>query len=189
MIEAVPERADDKLAVLRAAAEVATDARVLATTTSSLAVTELAAALPDPSRLVALHALAAVETRSVVEVVPADQAAASTVEAAEAFVRALGRQPLRVKDRPGFLVRRLLMPYLNQAAQALDDGLATAEDIDLSMELGLGYPSGPLKVLDAIGIDDHVRVTTLAYEATGNPWLVPPPILMRLVATGRTAWR
>ena len=91
---------------------------------------------------------------------------------------------MRTKDRPGFLVNRLLMPYLNQVVQAYDDGLASAEDMDAALEGGLGYPMGGLKLLDLIGLDIHLHATSAAYEQTHAPHLAPPPLLGRMVDAG-----
>jgi 3-hydroxybutyryl-CoA dehydrogenase len=96
----------------------------------------------------------------------------------------LGKSVVEVRDRPGFLVNLLLMPYLNDVVQAYDDGLASARDIDTALELGLGYPKGPLGLLDLIGIDVHCHATTSAYNATLDPVFAPPPLLRQMVAAG-----
>jgi 3-hydroxybutyryl-CoA dehydrogenase len=103
----------------------------------------------------------------------------------EEFVRRIGKEPAVTKDRPGFLVNRLLMPYLNQVIQDYDDGIADAGDLDAALELGLGYPMGPLKLLDLIGLDNHLHATQAAYEQTRDAHYAPPPLLERMVDAGR----
>jgi 3-hydroxybutyryl-CoA dehydrogenase len=149
-------------------------------------VTELAASVPDPSRVGGLHFFNPAPVMRLVEVVAAEQSSPETVAALEAFARRIGKEPVVTKDRPGFLVNRLLMPYLNQAVQAHDDGIATAEDIDLAVRLGLGYPLGPLALLDLIGLDVHTHATGGAYEQLLDDGFAPPPELVRLVAAGHT---
>jgi 3-hydroxybutyryl-CoA dehydrogenase len=102
----------------------------------------------------------------------------------EAFCNDIGKDPVVVPDRPGFLVNRLLMPYLNDVVQAYDDGLATAEDIDTALELGLGYRMGPLEMLDMIGLDVHHHATRSAYEQLLDRRFAPPPLLDRMVDAG-----
>jgi 3-hydroxybutyryl-CoA dehydrogenase len=118
-------------------------------------------------------------------VVEAVATAPETTRALEAFARRIDKEPVVTKDRPGFLVNRLLMPYLNQVVQDYDDGLASAEDLDAALELGLGYPMGGLKLLDLVGLDVHRNATAAAWEQTRDPHLVPPPLLERMVAAGR----
>lgn len=146
--------------------------------------TELAAAVPRPERFGGLHFFNPAPLMPLVEVVAAEQSSDETLEYLEAFAEGLGKQPVRTKDRPGFLVNRLLMPYLNQVVQAYDDGLASAEDMDVALENGLGYPMGGLKLLDMIGLDVHLHATSAAYEQTHSAYLSPPPLLSRMVSAG-----
>jgi len=186
VIEAVSEELDAKHAVLSRVTSLLGPDALVATTTSTLSVTSLAAAVPDPARFGGLHFFDPAPLTRLVEVVAAEQSSPETLERLQAFVRRAGKTPVVVKDRPGFLVNRLLTPYLNQAVQALDDGVATAEDIDRSVRLGLGYPMGPLELLDLIGLDVHLRTTTAVYEQLLATPFTPPPMLERLVAAGRT---
>jgi 3-hydroxybutyryl-CoA dehydrogenase len=149
-------------------------------------VTTLAAAVDDPARFGGLHFFNPAPLTSLIEVIAAEQSSPETLERLQAFVHQAGKTPVVVKDRPGFLVNRLLMSYLNQAVQALDDGVASAEDIDRSVRLGLGYPMGPLELLDLIGLDVHLHATTAAYEQLLAAPFRPPPMLARLVEAGRT---
>lgn len=184
VIEAVIEDLKLKQDLLaRVAAAVGEDA-ILATNTSALSVSAIAAAVPRPERCAGLHFFHPAQLMKLVEVVAAEQSDEPTLVALEAFAETLGKQTVRVKDRPGFLVNRLLMPYLNQVIQAYDAGLASAEDIDAALELGLGYPIGGLRLLDMIGLDTHLNATTAAYRDTFEPSFAPPPLLQRLVSAG-----
>jgi 3-hydroxybutyryl-CoA dehydrogenase len=170
--------------LLHAVAGAVGDDAILATNTSALSVTELAASVPNPSRFAGLHFFNPAPLMPLVEVVAAEQSADETLDALEAFAEGIGKQPVRTKDRPGFLVNRLLMPYLNQVARAYDEGLASAEDMDAALRLGLGYPMGGLELLDLVGLDVHVHATNAAYEQTREPSLAPPPVLGRMVHAG-----
>lgn len=185
VIEAVTEDLAVKLDVLGRVAKVVGAEAVIATNTSALSVAQIAAALPHPERVGGLHFFNPAPLVPLVEVVEAVQTAPETVAALVALARELGKEPVVTKDRPGFLVNRLLLPYLNQALRAYDDGLATADDIDVALELGLGYPMGPLRLLDMIGLDTHRHASDAAYEQTRDPDYAPPPVLDRLVQAGR----
>ncbi|MPZ63249.1 MAG: 3-hydroxybutyryl-CoA dehydrogenase [Propionibacteriales bacterium] len=184
VIEAVTERQDVKVDLLGAVADVVGDDAVLATNTSALSVTDIAAHLPRPERVAGLHFFNPAPVMRLVEVVRALQTEPDVVTRLVAFVEDLGKDPVEVKDRPGFLVNRLLMPYLNDVVAEYDDDLASAEDIDTALELGLGYRLGPLALLDLIGIDVHRHATQSAYDATLDPQFAPPPLLAQMVAAG-----
>jgi 3-hydroxybutyryl-CoA dehydrogenase len=184
VIEAVVEDAAVKKEVLPRVAEVVGPDAVIATNTSALAVTDLAAAVPHPHRFAGLHFFNPAPVMRLVEVVRALQTDDATVAALLEFAQAAGKVAVEVKDRPGFLVNRLLMPYLNDVVQAFDDGLASARDIDVAVELGLGHPIGPLGLLDLIGLDVHEHATGNAYGQTLDPQFAPPPLLARMVAAG-----
>jgi 3-hydroxybutyryl-CoA dehydrogenase len=185
VIEAVVEDAELKRGLLGEVAAVVGEEALIATNTSALAVASLAAAIPAPGRVGGLHFFNPAPVMRLVEVVEAVATAPETTAALEAFARRIGKEPVVTKDRPGFLVNRLLMPYLNQVVQDYDDGLASAEDLDAALELGLGYPMGGLKLLDLVGLDVHRNATVAAWEQTRDPHLVPPPLLERMVAAGR----
>jgi len=184
VIEAVSEQREVKAEVLARVAEAVGDDTVITTNTSALSVTDLAAGLPRPERVAGLHFFNPAPVMAVVEVVQALQTAPDVLNSLVGFVENLGKTAVEVKDRPGFLVNRLLLPYLNDVVQAYDDQLATAEDIDVALELGLGYKLGPLALLDLIGIDVHRHATLSAYEATLDPQFAPPPLLGQMVAAG-----
>jgi len=184
VIEAVVEQHEVKAELLGRVAEVVGEDTVLTTNTSALSVTDLAAHLPAPQRMAGLHFFNPAPVMAAVEVVRALQTDADVAADLVAFVEAIGKVPVEVKDRPGFLVNRLLMPYLNDVVQEYDDGLASAEDIDVAIRLGLGYRLGPLEMLDLIGIDVHRQATEAAYRATLDPQFAPPPLLAQMVAAG-----
>jgi 3-hydroxybutyryl-CoA dehydrogenase len=184
VIEAVVEDLEVKRSLLPAVAEAVGERALIATNTSALSVTELAATVPRPERFGGLHFFNPAPRMPLVEVIAAEQSSEETLDALEAFAEGIGKQPVRTKDRPGFLVNRLLMPYLNQVIQAYDDGLASAEDLDTALEMGLGYPMGGLKLLDLIGLDIHLHATSAAYEQTRSPYFSPPPLLGRMVGAG-----
>lgn len=185
VIEAVSEDLELKLELLSRVAEKVRADAIVATNTSAMSVTELAVAVQNPERFGGLHFFNPAPLMPLVEVIGALQTSEHTLIALEQIAEVLGKQSIRTKDRPGFLVNRLLMPYLNQAIQEYDDGLADADDLDAALELGLGYPMGPLKTLDLIGLDTHLHATTAAWEQSRDPHLVAPPLLERLVAAGR----
>lgn len=190
VLAAGPEDAGALAALLaRVAAAVAPTTPILLGT-ATLSVTDLAAALPHPERVAGLHVLAVLPASKTVEVVPALQTHPDLVERLVRLVESLpDRVAVVVKDRPGFLVDALLLPYLNDVIQELDDELATAEDIDVALQLGLGYRTGPLELLDGIGLDVHLAATESIHAATGDARYAPPPLLRQMVAAGRLGTR
>ena len=184
VVEAVTERHDVKVELLGRVAQIVGEDAVLATNTSALSVTDLAARVPRPGRMAGLHFFNPAPVMPLVEVVRALQTQDDVIADLVAFVEDVGKLPVEVKDRPGFLVNRLLMPYLNDVIREYDEELATAEDIDTAIQLGLGYKMGPLALLDLIGIDVHKHATESAYEATLDPQFAPPPLLSQMVAAG-----
>lgn len=185
VVEAVSEDAEVKGAILGEVAAVAGERVPILTNTSALPVTALAAGLPNPARVAGLHFFNPAPLMRTVEVVRALQTGADLIGKLVALVKTLeGKEPVVVRDRPGFLVNALLMPYLNDVIAEYDDGLATAEDIDLALKLGLGYKSGPLELLDLIGLDVHLHATESAYAATRDGRYAPPPLLRQMVAAG-----
>lgn len=186
VVESVTENAEVKKALLADVAGVVAERTPILTNTSALSVTDLAASLPNPSRVAGLHFFNPAPVMRTVEVVRALQTDDMLVERLVDLVGSLdGKDPVVVRDRPGFLVNALLLPYLNDIIQEYDDGLATAEDIDVALELGLGYKSGPFETLDMIGLDVHLHATESAYAATHDSRYAPPPLLRQMVAAGR----
>jgi 3-hydroxybutyryl-CoA dehydrogenase len=185
VIEAVPENVELKTQVLRAVSEVLGDETLIASNTSSIPIAQLAASIPDASRVLGLHFFSPVPVMGLVEVVVALDTSDETRVAAEDFVSRIGKTPIQTKDRSGFIVNMLLVPYLMAAVRMYEDGFATAENIDEGMRLGCGHPMGPLTLCDFIGLDVLYAVCDSLYEEFKRPEYAPPPLLKRMVASGR----
>jgi 3-hydroxybutyryl-CoA dehydrogenase len=184
VIEAVPDEEEAKVAAIVRIGQLAPDS-IIATTTALHPVTGLAARSNAPDRVGGMHFIEPVHRNPVVEVVRGQRSSDATVAALVALAEALGKQPLEVKDQPGFLVQRLQVPYLNDVIQCLDDGLASARDLDVALELGLGYPKGPMRILDEMGLDVHERSARALFESLHDPHFAPPPLLERKVQAGQ----
>lgn len=184
VIEAITEDKGTKSQVLGKIADVVSEQTVIVTNTSALSVSELASNVSNPQRFAGLHFFNPAPLMKIVEIVRGLESDEQIIEQLEEFVRELGKAPVLVKDRPGFLINALLMPYLNDVVQELDNGLASAEDIDTAIRLGLGYKLGPLELLDMIGLDVHQHATQSAYEATLDPAFAAPPLLRTMVSAG-----
>jgi 3-hydroxybutyryl-CoA dehydrogenase len=185
VIEAVPEEAALKGAVLAdVASRVSADA-IIASNTSSIPIAQLAARVPRPERVLGLHFFSPVPVMKLVEVVVALDTSDEVVATASEFVRRIGKVPIETKDRSGFIVNMLLVPYLMAAVRMYEDGFATREAIDEGMRLGCGHPMGPLTLCDFIGLDVLYSVCDSLYEEFKRPEYAPPPLLKRMVASGR----
>jgi 3-hydroxybutyryl-CoA dehydrogenase len=185
VIEAVSESLELKLAVMRSIDHVVDPHAIVASNTSSIPIAELAQALRNPDRVVGLHFFSPVPVMTLVEVVVALDTSEATVAVAKAFVEQLGKRPIETKDRSGFIVNMLLVPYLMAAIRMLSDGYATREDIDAGMRLGAGHPMGPLVLCDFIGLDVLYAVCDSLYDEYKRDEYAPPPLLKRMVASGR----
>ena len=159
-------------------------AQFLASNTSSIPVAELAAWTQRPERVIGLHFFSPVPVMKLVEVVVALDTADETVKRAEAFATQIGKRAIRTKDRSGFIVNMLLVPYLMAAVRMYEDGFASREDIDEGMRLGCGHPMGPLTLCDFIGLDVLYAVCDSLYEEFKRPEYAPPPLLKRMVVSG-----
>ncbi|MCG3150933.1 MAG: 3-hydroxybutyryl-CoA dehydrogenase [bacterium] len=157
---------------------------IFASNTSSLSVTEQAAATSRASHFIGLHFFNPVPLMKLVEVVRAIQTSDEAMATGMEFGRKIGKEPIAAKDTPGFVVNLLLVPYLNDAARAFEAGVASAEDIDKAMRYGAGYPMGPLRLLDVIGIDVACYVGEILYNAFHDPKYSAPPIMYRMVKAG-----
>jgi 3-hydroxybutyryl-CoA dehydrogenase len=160
------------------------DARFLASNTSSIPIAQLAAATRRPERVVGCHFFSPVPSMKLVEIVVGLDTSEETVSAAEEFSAEIGKRPIRTKDRSGFIVNMLLVPYLMAAVRMFEDGFASREDIDEGMRLGCGHPMGPLALCDLIGLDVLYAVCDSLYEEFKRPEYAPPPLLKRLVVSG-----
>jgi 3-hydroxybutyryl-CoA dehydrogenase len=185
IVEAATEDEPLKLKILRQLDAVAKDDAIIATNTSSISITKLGAAMKRPARFVGLHFFNPVPVMALVEVVRGRQTGDSTVEAAVALAKRLGKTPVVVKDSPGFVVNRLLCPMLNEAALAYGEGIATAQDIDEAMKLGCNHPIGPLALADLIGLDVLLAVMEVFHRDFKDPKYRPAPLLKEMVAAGK----
>ena len=158
---------------------------IFASNTSSLPITDMAAATERADRFVGLHFFNPVPVMKLVEVVRTVATSDETLERVHAFVEAVGKVPIAAKDRSGFVVNLLLVPYLLDAIRQLERGAASVRDIDLGMTLGCGHPMGPLTLCDFVGIDTLHRISEIMYEEYREERYAPPPLLRRLVAMGR----
>jgi 3-hydroxybutyryl-CoA dehydrogenase len=185
LVEAAPEVAAIKEELFsRAAATLRGDA-IIATNTSSLSVTMLAAFVTDPARFVGIHFFNPVPAMALVEVVRGAETADETVAAALAFATAVGKTPITVVDSPGFVVNRILFPMINEAAQAFAEGVASAADIDTGMKLGTNWPMGPLAVADLVGLDTTKAILETLERDLADAKYRPAAILGELVAAGK----
>jgi 3-hydroxybutyryl-CoA dehydrogenase len=184
VIEAAPEEPGLKRDVFARLDEVVRPGTVLATNTSALSVTEIAAGSARPERVVGLHFFNPAPVLPLVEVVRTELSSPEAFETAYAFVGRIGKEPIACADTPGFVVNRLLIPALNDAVRTLDEGTASAEDIDRGMRLGTGWPIGPLALIDLIGVDVHVHAAEALWEAYREPRFAPPARLVRMAQAG-----
>jgi 3-hydroxybutyryl-CoA dehydrogenase len=185
VVEAVPEDEHLKLTVMGEIDEVASSEAIVASNTSSIPIAELAQAIREPSRVLGLHFFSPVPVMNLVEVVVALDTSRETVARARRFVERLGKRPIETKDRSGFIVNMLLVPYLMAAVRMYEEGFASREDIDNGMKLGCGHPMGPLTLCDFIGLDVLYAVCDSLYEEFKRDEYAPPPLMKRMVASGR----
>jgi 3-hydroxybutyryl-CoA dehydrogenase len=185
VIEAVPEDEELKLRVMGAIDEIVDENAIIASNTSSIPIAELARVVRAPERVLGLHFFSPVPVMTLVEVVVALDTSPGTLAAAKHFVESVGKRPIETKDRSGFIVNMLLVPYLMAAVRMYEDGFATREDIDAGMKLGCGHPMGPLVLCDFIGLDVLYAVCDSLYEEFKRDEYAPPPLMKRMVASGR----
>ena len=185
MIEAVVENADVKRDIFRRADELLPAAAVLASNTSSIPITLLAAATSRPDRVIGMHFFNPVPVLKLVEVIRGLETSDETAQAISALATDLGKTPAEVRDLPGFVSNRILMPFINEAAYALLEGVAEPEAIDTVAKLGFAHPMGPLALADLIGLDTCVAIMEVLHEGLGNPKYAPCPLLRQYVQAGR----
>jgi 3-hydroxybutyryl-CoA dehydrogenase len=184
VIEAITEDVALKKETFARLDRICPPAAILATNTSSCTVVELAAATKRPSQVLGLHFFNPAPVMKLVEVVRTILASDATVASAWAFVEQLGKTPVAVRDTTGFIVNRLLVPYLLEAVRLLEAGVASKEDIDQGMKLGCGHPIGPFALLDLIGLDTALSVAEVMFQEFRESRLAPPPLLRRMVLAG-----
>ncbi|SFV02698.1 3-hydroxybutyryl-CoA dehydrogenase [Pseudoduganella namucuonensis] len=184
LIEAATENLELKKRILRQADAAVGAGTVIATNTSSLSISELAAVVSHPERFIGMHFFNPVPVMRLVEVIAGMQTSPATRELAERLVAAIGKQAVVVANRPGFVVNRILCPMINEAVFVLQEKLATAEDIDAGMVLGSNQPIGPLALADLIGLDTMLSVMESFYRELGDPKYRPAPLLREMVQAG-----
>jgi 3-hydroxybutyryl-CoA dehydrogenase len=184
IIEAVTEDLEVKNEMFRTLDGVCGPEAIFASNTSSLTIAAMAAATSRPERFVGLHFFNPVPVMKLVEVVRTIATADDVFQRAFAFARTLGKEPVVAKDASGFIVNRLLVPYMLDAIRSLEQGLASIEDIDKSMTLGTGYPMGPFTLSDFVGIDTLYRIAEIMFDEFREPRFAPPPLLKRMVTLG-----
>jgi 3-hydroxybutyryl-CoA dehydrogenase len=185
LVEAIVENLDVKKETYRTLDTLCQAKTIFCSNTSSLTITEMSAVTRRPDRFAGLHFFNPVPVMKLVEVVRTIATSEETAAAVYAFAQSLGKEPIRTHDNSGFIVNRLLVPYLLDAVRALEEGIGTKEDIDKGMELGCGHPMGPLKLLDFVGLDTTYAIAEIMYQEYREKRFAPPPLLKRMVLAGR----
>jgi len=184
VIEAVSESLDVKRSVFRRLDELTAPGAILASNTSSISITEIAAVTERPDKVIGLHFMNPVPLMQLVEVIRGLATSQETLDVMLAFGERLGKTPIEAADYPGFIANRILMPMLNEAIYALMEGVGTAEAIDTVMKLGMNHPMGPLTLADFIGLDVVLRTLEVLHTGLGDPKYRPCPLLRKMVAAG-----
>jgi 3-hydroxybutyryl-CoA dehydrogenase len=185
VIEAIVENLAAKHEMFSALDAVVGHETLFASNTSSLCITEMASATKRPDRFFGLHFFSPVPVMKLVEVIRGLATSDTTYDAGMAFAKALGKQPITAPDRPGFIVNRLLIPYLLDAIRAYESGVGSIEDIDAGMSVGCGHPMGPFTLLDFVGLDTTYYIANIMYDEFRDPAYAAPPLLKRMVLAGR----
>ena len=184
VIEAATENVDLKLRIFADLDRLVKPEAILASNTSSISITRLAAGTQRPGQVIGMHFFNPVPVMALVELINGLQTSAATYAAVEEVAKAVGKTPIKVKNSPGFVVNRMLCPMINEAVFALGEGLATAAEIDDAMKLGCNHPIGPLALCDLIGLDVELAVMQVLYEGTKDPKYRPAPLLVEMLEAG-----
>ena len=185
VIEAIIENIDEKAEAYAVLDAVCGERTIFCSNTSSLCITELAARTKRPDRFAGLHFFNPVPLMKLVEVIRGLTTSDETYQAVFAFAESLGKEPITAPDKPGFIVNRLLVPYLLDAIRSYEHGLGTIEDIDKGMKLGTGYPMGPFTLLDFVGLDTTYYIANIMFEEYREKRYAPPALLKQMVLAGR----
>jgi 3-hydroxybutyryl-CoA dehydrogenase len=185
VVEAIVENIDEKAKSYAILDTVLGKDAIVCSNTSSLCITELASTTKRPDRFAGLHFFNPVPIMKLVEVIRGLATSDDTYRTVFAFAGSLGKEPITAPDKPGFIVNRLLVPYLLDAIRSYEHGLGTVEDIDKGMKLGCGYPMGPFTLLDFVGLDTTYYIANIMFDEYREPAYAPPPLLKRMVLAGR----
>jgi 3-hydroxybutyryl-CoA dehydrogenase len=184
VIEAITENLETKRETFAALDKIVKPAAIFASNTSSLVITEMMTATKRVDRFIGMHFFNPVPLMKLVEVVSTITTSSDVMDQAMKFATSLGKVPIRTSDRSGFIVNRLLVPYLLDAVRALEEGVGSVEDIDKGMKLGCGYPMGPFTLLDFVGLETTYYIANIMFEEFREKRFAPPPLLKRLVLAG-----
>lgn len=184
MIEAVPENKEIKKAVFQQMEKCSDERTILATNTSSIAISEIASYVERKERIIGMHFFNPPTVMKLVEIIRSPRTSEDVVTESKSFVEKIGKVPIEVKEAPGFVVNRLLVPMINEAIFLVNEGVASVEDIDQSMKLGANHPIGPLALADLIGLDVCLHVMEVLYEEFSDSKYRPAPLLRNMVRSG-----
>ena len=184
VIEAATEREDIKRAIFNDVGKVLREDAILASNTSSIPITRMAQASPDPARFIGIHFFNPVPVMGLIEVIPGLATSKATVETVSAFCDSLKKEIVYAEDEPGFVVNRILLPMINEAVFVLGQGTANIQDIDKGCRIGLNHPMGPLELADFVGLDTCLDIVMVLYNTTGDSKYRPAPLLVKYVEAG-----
>lgn len=185
VVEAVPENFELKKKIFTTVDEAAPDRAILATNTSSISITKIGATTSRPEKFIGMHFFNPVPVMKLVEIVKGFETGEETYDVIEETARLLNKTPVPVEDYPGFVSNRVLMPMINEAIYCVHEGVATAEDVDSVMKLGMAHPMGPLRLADFIGLDVCLDILNVLYEGFKDPKYRPCPLLVKMVDAGK----
>lgn len=185
VVEAATENKAIKLKIFEQMANWAPDSAILATNTSSISITEIAAVTSNPQQVIGMHFMNPVPVMKLVEIIRGYSTSDAVTEQVMELSRILGKSPVEVNDYPGFVANRILMPMINEAIYSLFEGVAGVEEIDTVMKLGMAHPMGPLQLADFIGLDVCLAILNVLYDGFGNPKYAPCPLLVNMVMAGK----
>ncbi len=185
IVEAATENQDLKLKIFAEMDKFAPENCILATNTSSISITKIAAATSRPEKVIGMHFMNPVPIMKLVEIIKGYSTSKDTFDAVFEMAKALGKIPVEANDYPGFVANRILMPMINEAIETLYNGVAGVEEIDTVMKLGMAHPMGPLQLADFIGLDVCLAILNVMYEGFKNPKYAPNPLLVNMVMAGK----